>query len=96
LPGEPSQAAAMRCPAVDSPFPVKGRSASKLPVSAPGRAVLPNATPNLNIGMDLQSASPALAVPAVQGEASPGFALAGRDAGTPLVCTTLVKFYGTF
>ncbi|GJN24885.1 hypothetical protein PR202_gb12656 [Eleusine coracana subsp. coracana] len=78
--GEPSQAAVMRFPAVESPFPVKGRSASKLPVSAPGRAALPNATPNLNIGMDLWSASPALAVPAVQGEANPGLALARRDA----------------
>uniref|UniRef100_A0A0A9CV29 MEmBP-1a n=1 Tax=Arundo donax TaxID=35708 RepID=A0A0A9CV29_ARUDO len=77
--GEPSQAAVMRYAAVESPFPVKGRSASKLPVSAPGRAALPSATPNLNIGMDLWSTSPALAVPAVQGEASPGLALARRD-----------------
>uniref|UniRef100_A0A0A9E3B4 MEmBP-1a n=1 Tax=Arundo donax TaxID=35708 RepID=A0A0A9E3B4_ARUDO len=77
--GEPSQAAVLRYAAVGSPFPVKGRSASKLPVSAPGRAALPNATPNLNIGMDLWSASPTLAVPAVQGETSPGLALARRD-----------------
>ncbi|KAL6839029.1 hypothetical protein ACP4OV_031083 [Aristida adscensionis] len=77
--GEPSQAAVVRYAAVESPYPVKGRSASKLPVSAPGRAALPNATPNLNIGIDLWSASPALAVPAVQGEASPSLALARRD-----------------
>jgi plant G-box-binding factor len=95
LPGEPSQAAVVRYPAVESPFPVKGRSASKLPVSAPGRAALPSATPNLNIGMDLWSTSPALAVPAVQGEASPGLALARRDGVAPLVCLPLVKFYGT-
>jgi len=86
LPGEPSQAAVVRYAAVESPYPaVKGRSASKLPVSAPGRAALPNATPNLNIGMDFWSASPALAVPAVQGEASPGLALARRDSVTQLV-----------
>jgi len=86
LPGEPSQAAVVRYAAVESPYPaVKGRSASKLPVSAPGRAALPNATPNLNIGMDFWSASPALAVPAVQGEADPGLALARRDSVTQLV-----------
>ncbi|XP_062189876.1 DNA-binding protein EMBP-1-like isoform X1 [Phragmites australis] len=77
--GEPSHAAVVRYAAVESPYPVKGRSASKLPVSAPGRAALPNATPNLNIGIDLWSASPTLAVPAVQGEASPGLALARLD-----------------
>jgi plant G-box-binding factor len=83
--GEPSQAAVVRYAAVESPYPAaKGRSASKLPVSAPGRAALPNATPNLNIGMDLWSASPALAVPAVQGEANPGLALARRDSVTQL------------
>ncbi|KAG2641213.1 hypothetical protein PVAP13_2KG166500 [Panicum virgatum] len=83
--GEPSQAAVVRYAAVESPYPaVKGRSASKLPVSAPGRAALPNATPNLNIGMDFWSASPALAAPAVQGEASPGLALARRDSVTQL------------
>lgn len=85
LPGEPSQAAAVRYAAVESPYPAKGRSASKLPVSAPGRAALPSATPNLNIGMDIWNASPALAVPAVQGEVSPGLALARRDGVTQLV-----------
>lgn len=77
--GEPSQTAVVPYAAVGSPYQVKGRSASKLPVSAPGRAALPNATPNLNIGIDLWSASPALAVPAGQGEANPGLALARRD-----------------
>jgi len=74
LPGEPSQAVVVRCAAIESPYPaVKGRSASKLPVFAPGRVALPNATPNLNIGMDFWSASPA--VPAVQEEASRGLAV---------------------
>ncbi|XP_062187097.1 DNA-binding protein EMBP-1-like isoform X2 [Phragmites australis] len=82
--GEPSRAAVVRYAAVESPYPVKGRSASKLPVSAPGRAALPSAAPNLNIGMDLWSASPALAVPAVQGEANTGLALARRDDVTHL------------
>lgn len=82
--GEPSQAAVVRYAAVESPYPAKGRSASKLPVSAPGRAALPSATPNLNIGMDIWNASPALAVPAVQGEANPGLALARRDGVTQL------------
>ena len=50
---------------------------------APGRVALPNATPNLNIGMDFWSASPA--VPAVQEEASRGLALARRDSVTQLV-----------
>ena len=83
--GEPSQAAVVRYAAVESPYPAKGRSASKLPVSAPGRATLPSATPNLNIGMDIWNASPALAVPAVQGEVNPGLALARRDSVTQLV-----------
>ncbi|KAG0542145.1 hypothetical protein BDA96_02G077900 [Sorghum bicolor] len=82
--GEPSQTAVVRYAAVESPYPTKGRSASKLPVSAPGRAALPSATPNLNIGMDIWNASPALAVPAVQGEANPGLALARRDGVTQL------------
>ncbi|ONM52397.1 EM binding protein 1-like protein [Zea mays] len=82
--GEPSQATVVRYAAVESPYPAKGRSASKLPVSAPGRAALPSATPNLNIGMDIWNASPALAVPAVQGEVSPGLALARRDGVTQL------------
>ena len=81
LPGEPSQAVVVRCAAIESPYPaVKGRSASKLPVFAPGRVALPNATPNLNIGMDFWSASPA-----VQEEASRGLALARRDSVTQLV-----------
>uniref|UniRef100_A0A453BH27 BZIP domain-containing protein n=1 Tax=Aegilops tauschii subsp. strangulata TaxID=200361 RepID=A0A453BH27_AEGTS len=77
--GEPSQAAAVPYAAVESPYQLKGRSASKLPVSAPGRAALPNATPNLNIGIDLWSASQSLAVIPVQGEANPGLALARCD-----------------
>lgn len=86
LPGEPSQAAVVRYAAVESPYPAKGRSASKLPVSAPGRAALPNATPNLNIGMDIWSTPPALAVvPAVQGEVNPGLALPRRDGVAHLV-----------
>jgi plant G-box-binding factor len=91
LPGEPSQAAAVRYAAVESPYPAKGRSASKLPVSAPGRAALPSATPNLNIGMDIWNTSPALAVPAVQGEANPGLALARRDSVTQLVWMAFVE-----
>lgn len=86
LPGEPSQATLVPYAAVESPYLLKGRSASKLPVSAPGRAALPNATPNLNIGIDLWSTPPALAVPAGQGEASPGLALARRDGVAHLVC----------
>jgi plant G-box-binding factor len=35
--------------------------------------------------MDIWNASPALAVPAVQGEANPGLALARRDGVTQLV-----------
>ncbi|KAG8100317.1 hypothetical protein GUJ93_ZPchr0013g36391 [Zizania palustris] len=77
--GEPSQAAVIPYSAVESPYQLKARSASKLPVSAPGRAALPNATPNLNIGIDLWSASPALAVPSGQGEANPGLPLARCD-----------------
>uniref|UniRef100_A0ACD5UM21 Uncharacterized protein n=1 Tax=Avena sativa TaxID=4498 RepID=A0ACD5UM21_AVESA len=78
--GEPSQAAAVPyAAAAESAYQLKGRSASKLPVSAPGRAVLPNATPNLNIGIDLWSASQPIAVIPVQGEASPGLALARGD-----------------
>ncbi|CAM0905694.1 unnamed protein product [Alopecurus aequalis] len=78
--GEPSQAAAVTyAAAAESPYQLKGRSASKLPVSAPGRAALPNATPNLNIGIDLWSASQSLAVIPVQGEANPGLALARGD-----------------
>jgi plant G-box-binding factor len=59
-------------------------------VSAPGRAALPNATPNLNIGIDLWSTSPAIAVPAVQGEANPGLALVRRDSVTQLVFLNLM------
>ncbi|CAN6171384.1 unnamed protein product [Urochloa humidicola] len=83
--GEPSQAL-VRYAAVESPYPAaKGRSASKLPVSAPGRTALPNATPNLNIGIDLWSTPLALAVvPPVQGEANPGLALPRRDSVTQL------------
>ncbi|KAG2571457.1 hypothetical protein PVAP13_7KG111000 [Panicum virgatum] len=85
IPGEPSQAVVVRYAAIESPYPaVKGRSASKLPVFTPGRVALrPNATPNLNIGIDFWSASPA--VPAVQEEASHGLALARRDSVTLLV-----------
>jgi plant G-box-binding factor len=46
----------------------KGRSASKLSVSAPGRATLPNAAPTLNIGMDHWSPSPSVVTPSGQGE----------------------------
>ena len=82
--GEPSQAVVVRCAAIESPYPaVKERFASKLPVFAPGQVALPNATPNLNIGMDFWSASPA--VPAVQEEASRELALARRDSVTQLV-----------
>ncbi|KAK1681347.1 hypothetical protein QYE76_042195 [Lolium multiflorum] len=78
--GEQSQAAAVTyAAAADSAYQLKGRSASKLPVSAPGRAALPNATPNLNLGIDLWSASqPITGIPA-QGEASPGLALPRGD-----------------
>uniref|UniRef100_A0ACD5UYA9 Uncharacterized protein n=1 Tax=Avena sativa TaxID=4498 RepID=A0ACD5UYA9_AVESA len=78
--GEPSQAAAVPyAAAAESAYQLKGRSAAKLPVSAPGRAALPNATPNLNIGIDLWSASQPIAVIPVQAEASPGLALARGD-----------------
>ncbi|KQK20382.1 DNA-binding protein EMBP-1 isoform X2 [Brachypodium distachyon] len=76
--GEPSQTAVVTY-AAESPYQLKARSASKLPVSAPGRAALPNATPNLNIGIDLWSASQPVAVLPGQGEASPGLALARCD-----------------
>jgi hypothetical protein len=94
LPGEQSQAAAVTyAAAADSAYQLKGRSASKLPVSAPGRAALPNATPNLNIGIDLWSASqPITGIPA-QGEASPGLALPRGDVVGQLVWTTLAKAY---
>ncbi|KAM0886674.1 hypothetical protein ACQ4PT_029542 [Festuca glaucescens] len=78
--GEPSQSAAVTyAAAADSAYQLKGRSASKLPVSAPGRAALPNATPNLNIGIDLWSASQPIAGIPAQGEASPGLALPRGD-----------------
>jgi plant G-box-binding factor len=46
----------------------KGRPASKLSVSAPGRAIHPNAAPTLNIGMDPWSTSPSVVTPSGQGE----------------------------
>ena len=92
LPGEPSQAAVVSYgAAAESPYQLKGRSASKLPVSAPGRAALPNATPNLNIGIDLWSASQPVAVIPVQGEANPGLAIGRGDAGGQLVWIALPK-----
>lgn len=78
--GEPAQAAAVPyAAAAESAYQLKARSASKLPVSAPGRAALPDATPNLNIGIDLWSASQPVAVIPVQGEVNPGLALARGD-----------------
>lgn len=41
----------------------RGRSARKLPVSAPGRIVLPSPPTNLNIGVDLWNGAHAGAVP---------------------------------
>ncbi|KAF7075556.1 hypothetical protein CFC21_080322 [Triticum aestivum] len=63
--GEPSQAATVQNAATQPPLEDKERSASKLLVLAPGRAALPSAAPNLNIGMDPLSASPSSLV---QGE----------------------------
>uniref|UniRef100_A0A453M6M2 BZIP domain-containing protein n=1 Tax=Aegilops tauschii subsp. strangulata TaxID=200361 RepID=A0A453M6M2_AEGTS len=63
--GEPSQAATVQNAVTQPPLEDKERSASKLLVLAPGRAALPSAAPNLNIGMDPLSASPSSLV---QGE----------------------------
>jgi plant G-box-binding factor len=94
LPGEPSQGAVVPyAAAAESAYQLKARSASKLPVSAPGRAALPNATPNLNIGIDLWTASQPVAVIPVQGEASPGLALARADAVGHLVWNAIAKAY---
>uniref|UniRef100_A0ACD5WG98 Uncharacterized protein n=1 Tax=Avena sativa TaxID=4498 RepID=A0ACD5WG98_AVESA len=68
--GEPSQAATAENPVTEPPSVGKGRSASKLSVSAPGRATLPNAAPTLNIGMDPWSTSPSVVTPSGQGEAN--------------------------
>ncbi|KAG1368740.1 DNA-binding protein EMBP-1 [Cocos nucifera] len=48
---------------VEPAYRSRGRSATKLPVSAPGRIVLTSPPTNLNIGMDLWNASHAGAVP---------------------------------
>ncbi|XP_010923445.1 uncharacterized protein [Elaeis guineensis] len=48
---------------VEPSYSSRGRSATKLPVSAPGRIVLTSPPTNLNIGMDLWNASHAGAVP---------------------------------
>ncbi|KAM0849907.1 hypothetical protein ACQ4PT_053420 [Festuca glaucescens] len=66
--GESSQAAPMQNLVTEPPSVDKGRSASKLSVSAPGRATLPNAAPTLNIGMDHWSPSPSVVTPSGQGE----------------------------
>uniref|UniRef100_A0ACD6A6J6 Uncharacterized protein n=1 Tax=Avena sativa TaxID=4498 RepID=A0ACD6A6J6_AVESA len=66
--GEPSQAASAQNAVTEPPSVGKGRSASKLSVSAPGRATLPNAAPTLNIGMDPWSTSPSAVTPSGQGE----------------------------
>ncbi|CAM0877132.1 unnamed protein product [Alopecurus aequalis] len=64
--GEPSQAATTMQSPVTGPASVdKGRSPSKLSVSA---ATLPNAAPTLNTGMDPRSASPSVVTPSGQGE----------------------------
>lgn len=44
---------AAQCNTAESSYSGKGHPASKLPVLAPGRAVLPCPTTNLSIGMDM-------------------------------------------
>ncbi|XP_062212788.1 DNA-binding protein EMBP-1-like isoform X2 [Phragmites australis] len=74
--GEPSQAAttqvaATQDAAAELPLATR-RSASKLSVSTSERAALSNATPNLNIGMDIWSNSPAKAETSGQREVNAG------------------------
>lgn len=66
--GEPSQAATTQNAVTEPPSVDKGKSASKLSVSAPGRATVPNAAPTLNIGMDPWTSSPSAVMPSGQGE----------------------------
>ncbi|KAL6638102.1 hypothetical protein ACP70R_025674 [Stipagrostis hirtigluma subsp. patula] len=70
--GETSQAGTTQDSAAESPLAAKGRSASRLSVSTPERAVHSNATPNLNIGIDIWSNSPAKPETSGQGEVSAG------------------------
>jgi plant G-box-binding factor len=73
LSGESSQAATSHDAAAGFPFPAKGRSASKLSVPTPERALVSDAAPNLNIGMDIWGARPpAKAETSEQGEVNAG------------------------
>ena len=66
--GEPSHDVKTQNAVTEPPLVDKGSSASKLSVSVPGRATLPNAAPTLNIGMDTWNTSPSVVTPSGQGE----------------------------
>ncbi|XP_072951986.1 DNA-binding protein EMBP-1-like [Typha angustifolia] len=69
----------------ESSYNSRGRSASKLPVSAPGRAVLPGSATNRNMGMDIWNASPTGALPmnARPAEVNVASTMAGQDGVVP-------------
>ncbi|KAL6894309.1 hypothetical protein ACP4OV_008407 [Aristida adscensionis] len=70
--GEPSQADTTQDAAAESSVTAKGRPAPKLSVLTPDRAATSNATPNLNIGIDIWGNSPAKAETSGQGELNVG------------------------
>ena len=82
---------------VEPSYSSRGRSATKLPVSAPGRIVLTSPPTNLNIGMDLWNASHAGAVPVKTRPTEAGIATAtgrwdGVTAEQQRIQVTLTRF----
>ncbi|XP_073006111.1 G-box-binding factor 1-like isoform X2 [Typha latifolia] len=69
----------------ESSYNSRGRSASKLPVSAPGRAVLPGSATNRNMGMDIWNALPTGALPmnTRPAEVNVASTMAGQDGVVP-------------
>ncbi|XP_020096286.1 DNA-binding protein EMBP-1-like isoform X2 [Ananas comosus] len=63
----------------ESSYNARGRSVTKLPVSAPGRSALPNSSTNLNIGMDIWNTSHSATVNVKPNEVTAASAMVGRD-----------------
>lgn len=82
LSGETSQTATIaHCnnTIAESSYNARGRSVTKLPVSAPGRSALPNSSTNLNIGMDIWNTSHSATVNVKPNEVTAASAMVGRD-----------------
>lgn len=82
LSGETSQTATIahyNNTIAESSYNARGRSVTKLPVSAPGRSALPNSSTNLNIGMDIWNTSHSATVNVKPNEVTAASAMMGRD-----------------